>query len=111
MRLSIGKRQTAVTMTGMLRRALTGFAKGVLYAALGLSLLVWMGTMFGAAFTTSFDVVNRTTRSIVVTPIGTMDGRLSPLPTTLRFMGFPAWRGSISPRARRAEDDPLRHGR
>jgi hypothetical protein len=63
------------------------------FPLLGLSLLLFAGMMFGAAFVTDFVVINRTNAPIVVTPVGTVgkQGRKSPLPVKMaRLLPLPA---------------------
>jgi len=65
------------------------------YPFLGLSLLMFMGMGFGAAFVTDFTIENRTDTTIVVTPVGTFGaGKRAPLPVKmLAFPPLPALRG------------------
>jgi len=58
------------------------------YPFLGLSLLMFMGMGFGAAFVTDFTIENRTDTTIVVTPVGTFGaGNRAPLP--VKMLAFP----------------------
>jgi len=64
------------------------------YPFLGVSLLLWVGMGFGAAFVTDFTVENRSDLPVVVTPIGAVGaaGHRVPLPTRLfRFPPLPSW--------------------
>jgi hypothetical protein len=61
------------------------------YPFLGISLLLFMGMLFGAAFVTSFTVENRSGALAVVTPVGRRGSvaRPEPLPVMM-FSFFPA---------------------
>jgi hypothetical protein len=65
------------------------------YPFLGLSLLLFAGMTFGAAYVTDFTVENRTDKAITVTPVGTFGaGNRAPLPVKmLAFPPLPALRG------------------
>lgn len=77
-----------------MRRALR-LLKFATYPFLGLSLLLFLGMGFGAAFVTDFAVENRTDTAVVVTPVGTVGaGDRAPLPVKmLAFPPLPALRG------------------
>jgi hypothetical protein len=65
------------------------------YPFLGISLLLFMGMLFGAAFVTSFTVENRTGAVVVVTPVGRRGSvaRPEPLPVMMfSFFPVPAFR-------------------
>ncbi len=58
------------------------------YPFLGLSLLLFLGMGFGAAFVADFTVENRTDTTVAVTPVGTVGaGDRAPLP--VKVLAFP----------------------
>jgi hypothetical protein len=65
------------------------------YPFLGLSMLMFAGMTFGAAFVTDFTIENRTDTALIVTPVGTWGaGNRAPLPVKmLAFPPLPALRG------------------
>ncbi len=69
-------------------RRLLHLLKIATYPFLGISLLMFMGMSFGAAFVTDFTIENRTDTTIVVTPVGTIGaGSRAPLP--VKMLAFP----------------------
>ena len=76
-------------------RRLLRLLKFATYPFLGLSLLLFVGMGFGAAFVTDFTIENRTNTTIFVTPVGTSRaGHRAPLPViALAFPPLPAIQG------------------
>jgi hypothetical protein len=82
-------------------RILFRVLKYATYPFLGLSVMLFMGTAFGAAFVSDFTIENRTSSAIVVTPVGTFGaGSRAPLPVKmLVILPIPAFRGGDYPLA------------